>query len=154
MGMFDWLGQLPATKEKSSEKVYIPSKEVTQAPNYIRDLKEFSADNFEQVITEKAGTGWNTIYTVPDGYTLYLTSLYASFMGVTNDYLLVGIFPGGNYPRAILLKLYLPANGGATSESLSFDMPLKVYNKEKIMFYNSSIVGSVGFTGFLMKKAI
>ncbi len=121
-------------------------------------MLEWVADgNAEQVVGHIDGGG--NIFVVPDKSTLFLTTIFIQSednnVAVGGDAEMVVIMPDDSV-RFILGGINTTATGAAANVlSISFPMPIKVNDKERIAI-TGLIPGafSAGFTGFILPKRL
>jgi hypothetical protein len=126
---------------------------------------EWVADgNAEQVfVTSRSLASSTTIYTVPDNYSLFVTSCWIS--ATEEDNVSIHAFASIGKIEGATVTDFLGVNvdhitgqhGGATAGSQSFPMPLKIQSGERMWitldnFSNGNVSG--GFQGFLLPKKI
>ncbi len=116
---------------------------------------EWASDNIEQVFKQGTAAGASaTLYTVPDNFTLFITSAWVSVSCITgNPADRSGTILFNNSLRIIDTSIY-PGNT-VNSNTLSFPMPLKINTKAVIEILSSANSRSRGgFQGFLLPKKI
>ena len=128
------------------ETLYTPDVE---KKDYTPTWLEWAAQNFQQIsrAANQAGTGGATIYTVPTGFTFYLTNV--SITGIEGGSSGV-ITPSGS--RYELISLKCSANNTATNSSC-FSVPLKMNAGETINLIVAGAAANVtaDITGFLVR---
>jgi len=115
---------------------------------------EFAADNNIQVIRSTITTGTETLFTVPDRQTLFITEGFVS----------ISTGSGTSGTARLLIQGQSDFLGSTcnvastTSESLNFRKAIKVESGQVVQSITSSGAGiqaiSTGFSGFLVDKKI
>lgn len=130
---------------------------IKQAPRqFFPTVKEWAADgNTEQIIVSNASNGNVTLYTVPDGFTLFITSAWVTCQciaaGPSARRALVSIGPEGKD----IVGASITGQAEANSNALTYSMPLAVTSGISIFgLTTSNSTGRWGFQGFLLPKKV
>jgi len=135
------------TINPTSEKANTP---IQQKREFSYTWCEWAAKNREQLILQygNSGAGNVSIYTIPEGFTLYVTSVLLTGIGNAAGVNILTI----NIDNALTGRigaLYL-ANGITNSCSLNFNCPLKFNSGRQIYInYGNNISFLTIVTGFL-----
>jgi len=123
---------------------------------FFPSLMEWASDNFEQITISDNTNGTLTIFTVPDNFTLFITSYYVQGHLTAAAADVFSLFIHDAVATSRLIRIRLITNGSTDSIALSPSMPLKAQSGQNIILQSSSGNGfcSGGFTGFLLPKKI
>lgn len=126
-------------------------------PNYINSWLEFAGQRYQVInnFADRVTTGTETMYTVPQNATLYITSAFVTTVGLTAAQQCSAniniIQPGSADPQFFLAFVYGHADS-PSSLTNNFTMPIRVTAGSTIQFTagisNARVAGA--FTGFLV----
>ena len=126
-------------------------------------FSEWAADNVEQIwITDRVTSG-RVLYTVPENFTLFITSGFiaghSTAVGGTHGDLRLQFGTASKLFIIVACTVdhHTTAVGTASSMALSFPMPLKINQGEIVEIAITGVSNPfvvAGFTGFLLPKKI
>ena len=132
----------------------VKKKPLVVSPTFM----EWVADgNVEQITQARSNTLADTLYIVPDNFTLFITSAFVSAScttGAPSNRSAILTIDGDEEGKAIL---FASITGGYTSanNAISFPMPFKVNSGQIVRgILNVNTLGRWGFIGFLLPKKI
>ena len=125
-------------------------------------LEWISDGNAEQILdnAQQSGSGSTTIFTTPENFTFFLTSVHLSSDaagGGGAGSALCSVFFGANISiKRLLSHRHVLASPDHVTSSLAFTMPMKLNSGESIIIDNDSATfqSVANITGFLLPKKI
>lgn len=123
---------------------------------FVKTWIEWSAINRQQILRSNSIIGDTTIFTVPKGFDLFITSATASISGPGGQAVFLEIRDGSNFITRLIGVFSQGVNGGVLSNSVTFPMPVKVESGQNL-FHNGVSLGSLfeftSFAGWLEPKS-
>ena len=141
------------------DKNIIPDRPREFFPTF---LEWISDGNAEQILdnAQQSGTGETTIFTTPENFTFFLTSVHlssdAAGGGGVSSALATIFFGSSNSIKRLLSHRHVLASPDHVTSSLAFTMPMKLNAGESIIINNghSTFQSVANITGFLLPKKI
>lgn len=116
-----------------------------------------SDGNAEIVIQSRLSGAADTLYTVPDNFTLFITSAFVTAMcntGAPSQRSALLII-GNREENGTIISTSIVGGNTSTTATLSFPMPIKINSKEQVRgILNVGLDARWGFQGFLLTKKI
>jgi len=124
-----------------------------QQKDFSSTLLDWALKNREQIfLTESITTTEKTLYTVPLGKVLYITSCWLSgqYSGATAGNLSLWKRTDNSDVELFLLRIYLTSGTSRGGLTISYPLPIKVVGGESIRAQSeTAVLGMCGFVGFL-----
>lgn len=126
-----------------------------QTKDYFRTFQEYAGQNFQRVVKNTSSAGAVTLYTVPEGYVLYVTAVHIC---IANDgtpaargIISIGATDGSGQGET-MLNVVTQNGADSANVSHSFNHLIRVNPGEFIQSKEiSSNRSSIGFIGFLVR---
>lgn len=138
---------------KPSEKIKpIYAGGTLTAPKFMPSLYEWLSSKGLQVIKHGNTTGTLTLYTVPVGFTLFVSSVWLSQVGTAGGNLRYGKL---EVPSDIeLISTNIKLESSNSTQALSYKIPVKIQENKIIRLLTPSSDTNLraGFTGFIVKN--